>query len=327
MSTLAVEQWLTKFSQRVMSFQFRLQAGQLKKEGRGMRRILFSGVLAMVVGLAFGLTARAQGGPPRGAEVPLITPGPGWGPCPRCENEGRIAADRKKAEVDTRPFDPRDLSGIWGNFGEQLDFKARPPLTAYGKRLNEKLQKTLKPGGSDEPQYGYEGLHDPFGTCDPIGYPGSLEYNYGMEFVQVPGRAFQFFEIGHTWRTIWTDGRKLPPDPPIYRFMGYAVGHWEGNAFVVESNGYDERALIGGSPGASRFLYPHTSEERIVERYTRKNYGLLEYSITIIDPKVFTAPWTSTGTVKLSPRAEMGEDFCVPSDAINFNQTQTERAK
>jgi hypothetical protein len=296
------------------------------KGGRGMRHILLPGLLVMVVGFAFVPATRAQGGPPQGAEVPLVTPGPGWGPCPRCENEGRIAADRKKGDVDTHPFDPRDLSGIWGNFKNPMDYKARPPLTAYGKQAFDKLQQKLNPiKNANGTLKGNDAVNDPAGMCDPYGYPRALGYNYGMEFVQVPGRVFQFFEIGHTWRTIWTDGRKLPPDPPIYRFMGYAVGHWEGNTFVVESSGYDDRALIGDSPDS--ILYPHSSEERIVERYTRKNYGLLEYSITIIDPKMFTAPWTTKGTIELLPRAEMGEYYCVPSDNMYFNQTQTEGAK
>lgn len=142
-----------------------------------------------------------------------------------------------------------------------------------------------------------------------------------MEFVQLPGRTFQFFEWSHTWRTIWTDGRKLPPDPPIERFLGFAVGHWDGDTFVIEGSGYDERALIGAD--AVHPVYPHSAEMRVVENYKRVNYGLLQVSLTIIDPKVYMAPWTTTGTITLRPNAEIGEDFCVPSDAIDFNNRNT----
>ena len=257
-----------------------------------MRHIVVPGFVLLATGLAFGPAAWGQ---KPGLEVPLITPGPGWKPCPRCENEAHVAEDRRKANVDTRPFDRHDLSGVWGDNGVPQDPKTRPAFTPYGEKLYEEMKKKVTPKGVDD------ALNDPIGICDPIGYPRAFGYNYGFEFIQVPNRVFQFFEWSHTWRTIWTDGRKLPPDPPIDRFMGYAVGRWEGDTFVVESNGYDDRTLLGGD--AAHPIFPHTAEMRVVEHYKRPNYGLLEFSLTVIDPKVFTAPWTTTGTITLHPNA------------------------
>ena len=88
---------------------------------------------------------------------------------------------------------------------------------------------------------------DPMLICDPLGWPRWFTYNYGFEFVQMPDRMVQFLEWGHTYRTIWTDGRKLPEDPPEPRWLGWNVGRWEGNIFVVESNGYDERSWLDAS--------------------------------------------------------------------------------
>jgi hypothetical protein len=50
--------------------------------------------------------------------------------------------------------------------------------------------------------------------------------------------------------------------------LGFAVGHWEGDTFVVESRRYDDRTWIGrderkGERGS------HSDEMRIVERYRR----------------------------------------------------------
>src|SRR5207244_894919 len=59
-------------------------------------------------------------------------------------------------------------------------------------------------------------------NCDPMGWPRLYTYNYGYEFVMAPNRILQFFELSHTWRTIWMDGRKLPSDPPEDRWMGWA---------------------------------------------------------------------------------------------------------
>ena len=90
-------------------------------------------LLATLLALTPGASPQ-QGGPDQGApkgpkpglEVPLITPGPGWKACPRCENSAYIARDRKKANVDTRRFDAHDLSGVWS--GDPTDLEANGTL-------------------------------------------------------------------------------------------------------------------------------------------------------------------------------------------------------
>ena len=268
-------------------------------------------------------TVRAQQPAPTvphpGLEVPLITPGPGWKTCPRCENEAHIAADRAAANVDTHPFDKHDLSGVWGDNGIPVDFKGRPPFTPEGQKMYDALAKEL-----DQPNDHTVAAKDTLLICDPMGTIRAFGYNYGMEFVPVPGRVFQFFEWSHTWRTIWTDGRKLPPNPPITRFFGYSVGRWDGDTFVVESNGYEDGTLIGAD--ATKPVFPHSPDMKVEEDYKRLDYGKLQATITITDPRVYTRPWTTTGIATLRPNAEIGEYFCVPSDSIDFNTKQTDAA-
>ena len=292
--------------------------------------ILLSAMLLTLEPVAFaqqgapGQTADSK--PPKpGFEVPLVTPGPGWKACAHCENGAYAAADRKKANVDTRTFNAHDISGIWnGNpndltvNGIPLNITAAPAFTPYGQKLFEANQ-------SDSPQWNSK---DPANVCDPLGWPRLLTFNFGVEFVTLPNRVLEFFEWGHTWRDIWTDGRKLPANPPIPRYLGYAVGRWEGDTFVIESNGYDNRSWLAQTP-VQRFGtgrpggFPHSDEMRIEERYKRLNYGLLQVTLTIIDPKVYTASWTTNGTTTLIPNTEMAENFCVPSDSINFNNENT----
>src|SRR2546422_11730720 len=71
-----------------------------------------------------------------------------------------------------------------------------------------------------------------------------------------------------TYRQIHMDGRALETDPnPTW--MGYSVGHWEGDTLVVESNGYNDRTwLLGG--------YPHTEALRMTERFRRTDFGHME---------------------------------------------------
>src|SRR5580704_178776 len=84
-----------------------------------------------------------------GLEVPLVTPGPGWKPCPRCENPAHIADERQKMNVDTHSFDSHDLSGVWGYEGVKLNVKVRPPFTPEGQKLYDAMQKVVNPKDSD----------------------------------------------------------------------------------------------------------------------------------------------------------------------------------
>jgi hypothetical protein len=309
-------------------------APRLLEEDKMRHFVIVSMVITATL-LTFRLVASAQQGapgqtadakPPRpGLEVPLVTPGPGWKACPHCENEAYKADGRKKANVDTRAFNLHDIAGVWsGNpndlevNGLPMNMTAVPSFTPYGRKLFEADQ-------SDSPQWNSK---DPENTCDPMGWPRWLTFNYGFEFVVLPDRVLQFFEWGHTWRDIWTDGRKLPPNPPIQRYLGYAVGRWEGDTFVVESNGYDDRSWLAQAPAQRTGTgrpggYPHSDEMRIEERYKRINYGLLQVMLTVTDPKVYMTPWTTTGAITLIPNTEMAENFCVPSDSIHFNSENT----
>jgi hypothetical protein len=300
-----------------------------------MRNLAICSLVLSATLLALGPNASAQqrapgqtsdANPPRpGLEVPLVTPGPGWKACPHCENEAYKKEDRKKANVDKRPFNAHDLSGIWsGNpndlevNGMPMNVAAVPAFTPYGQKLFEANQ-------SDSPQWNSK---DPVNICDPMGWPRWMTYNFGFQFVVLPDRVLQFIEWGHTWRDIWTDGRKLPENPPIPRYLGYAVGRWEGDTFVVESNGYDDRSwlALAAAPRSGAKApsgYPHSDEMRVEERYKRLNYGLLQLTLTITDPKVYSAPWVTTGTTTLLPNTELAEHFCVPSDSIHFNDENT----
>jgi len=55
------------------------------------------------------------------------------------------------------------------------------------------------------------------------------------------------------YRQIFMDGRELPKNPHP-SFMGYSIGHWEGEELVVESLGFNERTWLdfGGHPLLTR---------------------------------------------------------------------------
>jgi hypothetical protein len=156
--------------------------------------------------------------------------------------------------------------------------------------------------------------------CDPLGMVRWLTYNYGFEFVHLPDRVIQFIQWGQTYRTIWTDGRALPenPDP---RWMGYSIGRWEGDTFVVESSGFDDRPWLDQVRGEGPMIagWPLSDQMRTTERYRRVSYTNLEYSLTIVDPKTYTAPWVTEATISLYPGTELTEYYCAPSDSEDYN--------
>jgi hypothetical protein len=79
---------------------------------------------------------------------------------------------------------------------------------------------------------------------DPDGPPKLLNLPNPVEMVQIPVRVFMFFELGHVWRTIWTHGRPLPKDPDR-TWLGYSVGRWEGDTFIVATIGFkDKQGMI-----------------------------------------------------------------------------------
>jgi hypothetical protein len=289
------------------------------------RTIVWIGGLAFLLTFSFAVLVQGQGqgNIDHTGKIPSLTPPAGWKRCPRCQNSTDRAEANKQYKVEGHPFDAHDLSGVWGFHGNVLTFaKTPPPLTPLGREQHEATLGGKNANG--EPLYSKDTSGGGSGSqinCDPLGWPRLYTYNYGFEFIMLPDRVLQFFELSHTWRTIWTDGRKLPQDPPEPHWMGWNVGHWEGDTFVVESNGFDDRSWLSHHlDNDSGGGWPHSDEMRIVERWRRVNYATLEAEMTVTDPKTYTAPWVTTkATMILVPGAELWENFCVPSDYNEFN--------
>jgi hypothetical protein len=48
---------------------------------------------------------------------------------------------------------------------------------------------------------------------------------------------------GNIPRQIFLDGRPLPADPNP-SWSGYSIGRWDGDTFVVESNGFNDKTWL-----------------------------------------------------------------------------------
>jgi hypothetical protein len=106
-----------------------------------------------------------------------------------------------------------------------------------------------------------------------------------------------------TYRQIFLDGRTLEPAPnPIW--MGYSVGHWDGDTLVVESFGFNDRTWLDHDG------HPHTEQLRMTERYRRRNIGNLDVEITFSDPGAYAKPFTVAVRAELAADTEMIEWVC-----------------
>jgi hypothetical protein len=202
-----------------------------------------------------------------------------------------------------------DLSGVWMQYPDgdvlgvpgmnAVDDRTRPPLTPWGKARFDAARPLVGPRAIP----GQE--NNPALRCDPDGPPKLLNLPNPFEIIQIPGRVLMFFELGHIWREIWTDGRPLPKEPdPTY--LGYSVGKWDGDTFVVETVGFNDK-LWDDSYGN-----PRSDATHLTERYRRVNHDTLELQIIIDDPKAYAKPWVSPPKLhKLEPGWEIAEWFCV----------------
>jgi hypothetical protein len=149
----------------------------------------------------------------------------------------------------------------------------------------------------------YEG-NDPLTTQgDPSGFPRIVNYEFRpIRIVQTPKAVVIMYSFNQTWRIIWTDGRKLPEDPDP-RWFGYSVGRWEDDTtFVVDTVGMTDRTWIDSGG------YPHSDSMRVEERYHRVAMNIIELTVTIDDPKIYTKAFQSRDRLPLK-RLPEGTDF------------------
>ena len=223
------------------------------------------------------------------------------------------------ATLSATPALSHDLSGVWMQYPDgpapgvpgmnAIDQRFRPPFTPWGQARFDAARPMQGPtavaGQENAPT-----LH-----CDPDGPPRVLNLPNPFEIIQIPGRVLMFFELGHVWRTIWTDGRALPKDPDP-SWLGYSVGKWEGDTFVVDTIGFNDKLWVDvyGSPRSDRM--------HLTERYRRLNHDTLEMQITMDDPKAYTKIWVNPPKLhKLEPTWEIAEWFCVIEEENAYSDT------
>jgi hypothetical protein len=149
--------------------------------------------------------------------------------------------------------------------------------------------------------------------CITRGVPGGMfpaGYNNGYEIIQIPGYVIIVYEMIHDTRIIPLDGRPHV-GANIRLWNGDPRGHFEGNTLVVETTNYNDKGTIATSAATGRIRgIPHSEELHVVERFTRVSEDVINYEVTITDPKVYTAPWTVALPLNRDPSYLIFEYAC-----------------
>lgn len=201
-----------------------------------------------------------------------------------------------------------DLSGVWmiDTGPEPNGAAGRPPRVTFGNAgAAFKDGLPFQPWAADlqKKRAAENGLNDPDGLCLP---QGLLQYHIDpqpLKIVQLPHQILIIYESNYGLRTIYMDGRTLPPlGGPQPFWHGYSVGRWEGDTLVVESNnfrGVDPNDFHGVEPDSFHGVgwldhrgSPYTEAMKVTERFRRVNYGQLDIEFTVDDPKAYTKPFT-----------------------------------
>jgi len=162
-----------------------------------------------------------------------------------------------------------------------------PPMTPEGQKRFDETRAWLDKHSTDaaENQPLYVRCLEASQAGPPM-LPGNYNNNY--QIVQTPGYFAILSEQPHQTRIVpLTQHSPLPQD--VKQWMGDSRGHWEGDTLVVETSNlrFNDQSKFGNQ-------YDGIADDnlRVTERFARTAADLIIYRATIIDPTVYTKPWT-----------------------------------
>jgi len=247
-----------------------------------MQRFQWLIVGGLAIGCAFVLYRAATAQGPGDPDLRLL----------RATNDQPNLAATAPRTADGKP----DLSGVWRSAsGKYLTNLAADGIQVSFQPWAAALFKERQKADSKD---------RPSGRCLPSGVPSvMLAREYPWKIVQTPGVILILFDESLHYRQIFTDGRGFPDDAAPSWF-GYSIGKWDGDTLVAETVGLNEDTWIddGG--------HPHSSAMRVIERFRRRDVGMMDVDITIDDPKTYVKPWTATVRFELLPGTDLSEHVC-----------------
>jgi hypothetical protein len=192
-----------------------------------------------------------------------------------------LAPDAPKPSTD-----PRDFQGGWNHdtpliFRMQYDKYGEPaPYNMAGAKVLQRRVIALNQG---------KPFLNASGICRPPGIQWQHDLNMKFRIFQNRNYVEFVFEEYHGRWYIQLDPNVASP-PTEKQYMGYSVGHWEGDTLVVETTNMKQGVYldVDGTP-LSRNGKLITRIRKIDDGQRRP---FLEMETTIVDPTYYTEPWS-----------------------------------
>ena len=179
-----------------------------------------------------------------------------------------------------------DFTGIWGGPNPEAVLDPANELPWVHELVLQRQREYHK----GRPSY----------RCLPSG-PEVDTYAGSKRILQTP-TMIALLNDDLTYHVIFLD-RELEANPAP-SWMGYSVGHWDGDALVVDSNGFNDKTWL------SRYGQAHTEGLRMREVYRRRDFGHMDVEVTFADPAAYVKPWGFTSKLELRADDEMLESVC-----------------
>ena len=222
---------------------------------------------------SLSLISTAQAGPPDFAPNPNV----GWYAysrefIPPPSGAGPVQQDR------AHPYVSNDDFRVTGRQPtEHVADLSNPILQPWAREVIRKRNEEVLAG---KPKA------TPNATCWPRGITGFLlsPMTQPMYFIQGRSEVAMILTHANDVRHIYlADGHSANIKTSWY---GESIGHYEGDALVVDTIGLDDRTWLDG------FATPHTKALHVIERFHLIEDGqVLEANVHIEDPGAFTMPW------------------------------------
>jgi hypothetical protein len=206
---------------------------------------------------------------------------------------GQAPAYKAPRTADGKP----DLNGIWQVLNtadwDIEDHSAAPgPLAALGAAgavppglgvvESGEIPYKAEAAAKKKDNFANRLTADPESKCYLPGVPRATYIPQPFQIIQSANSIMIAYQYAGTVRTIpLTD----PGPSPSPVWMGWSVGHWDGDTLAVDVTSFNDKTWFDR---AGNF---HSNALHVVERYTPRSPDILDYEATIEDPKVFTRPW------------------------------------
>jgi len=129
-----------------------------------------------------------------------------------------------------------------------------------------------------------------------------------FKIVQTPKLTMILYEVDNLRRQVFTDGRKFPATFEFPAYLGYSTGRWEGDTFVVESRGFNDRTPLDA------FGHPRSEGMHVTERFRRRDFGHLDTEMTFDDPDMYSRVFTVKVGYELVVDNDIFEMFCTQNE-------------